>query len=1086
MKRNIAKKIARKGSEKGIAIVFVLGIMGLLMVIGLGFAASSMLDSKIAANSVNTGNAKMFARSAFERAFILLRKGAEVEKIISRPTTGAVFDFDHLWRLDTLTDAKIELVNLSGYSNADTEPAWQYIKDPSGSLIGRFAYMCVDAGGKLDPSIHFGSLPAKDSSLPANRLFRFGIYEGEIDFQDSMDLTKTDAADLQSNLETYMGNIFEKVRKVTLKTEKDPQGFEYAFDFARPYRFPTMRDFIVSLKLGSSPGNGPDKYKGIQELAKVLEPTYYPSPEAFWIDLDNDGKWKKGEFFHRFNLARNDWDEEKFDDVHLLFGANKGDALPTEAVKNAKEYSVKLSNTTVDAGGTSTTTITPSGIQWLGIGGEDAAVKGKSDWTPELRRRQIAANIIQYSRKEDSKTVCDLDWSASGVAETATAASVTGGFLSKDPSYAGVGKHPLLNEASIQLGAKVAVTVPENPDVNGNYQYDWGYTFSLKLGAELIDIFGIPNKREAHVYCKGKVEFTCIDPGSGVEYPVSKEFEYGKTVDNGGTPTLEPNFLFKEGEWAANGYTSKLQDITIDAYTGTHSSGASKMDAVALDTFLNKIQIKNVKLRISRLVLKYKGGDGIFHSRDFAKLVPNDTGWTHDGTAEFAFEWLDKTAAQIDSENLELTLAIKAKDPRVNHYFQQDNDKSDWVVNTDLKDTAALTLGASNNIAPGGSKDTEKDNFADFAASGDNTPRISTAYIAQKPMRSLWELGAISRAEAFRTINLGKARPHANFSDRCGGQTLGFEFDTAGAQYELGDGNILDQVKIHVIGGTGGTDLDKFQQDRPYSYGKVNINSDTHGPLQALFQRVVRVKNNIPGLAYAYFDPVQNDSEEGEADDKVLSFCEKHADNAPDTCIACMIKNQTKVTNGAVRYMTRSCLLLPGRSKDIGVLLRGDDNYNDAAKEQIIGKTINLMTATPPERIYIVAIGQSIKEVPAGTYYVDWDRDGEISTASPTHKPSDISDVNDITHSKTKAFRKAGYIRPASLRERLTNSDSKYVYFPASSCTGADLEETITSKTKGTYKNGVDKITGTSKLIAVLDWDPVECKWKIRSMSYGE
>ena len=90
---------------------------------------------------------------------------------------------------------------------------------------------------------------------------------------------------------------------------------------------------------------------------------------------------------------------------------------------------------------------------------------------------------------------------------------------------------------------------------------------------------------------------------------------------------------------------------------------------------------------------------------------------------------------------------------------------------------------------------------------------VSTAFIRNAPMKSLWELGAIHRKESWCTLNLGVYR------DLTIAQTndLGFEL------YTQGDANILDHVTL-----TSDSEV----------YGKVNINTNVKTVLKALFQGI--------------------------------------------------------------------------------------------------------------------------------------------------------------------------------------------------------------------------------------------------------
>ena len=56
--------------EEGMALLFALGFLALLLILGLGFVTTSLLSQKIAANNSSRAQARMFARSAAARAML--------------------------------------------------------------------------------------------------------------------------------------------------------------------------------------------------------------------------------------------------------------------------------------------------------------------------------------------------------------------------------------------------------------------------------------------------------------------------------------------------------------------------------------------------------------------------------------------------------------------------------------------------------------------------------------------------------------------------------------------------------------------------------------------------------------------------------------------------------------------------------------------------------------------------------------------------------------------------------------------------------------------------------------------------------
>ena len=61
---------ALSAKRKGVALLFALGILSLLLVLGLAFVANAVISQKAAANNSSRSQAKMLAQSAINRVAI--------------------------------------------------------------------------------------------------------------------------------------------------------------------------------------------------------------------------------------------------------------------------------------------------------------------------------------------------------------------------------------------------------------------------------------------------------------------------------------------------------------------------------------------------------------------------------------------------------------------------------------------------------------------------------------------------------------------------------------------------------------------------------------------------------------------------------------------------------------------------------------------------------------------------------------------------------------------------------------------------------------------------------------------------------
>ncbi len=248
---------------------------------------------------------------------------------------------------------------------------------------------------------------------------------------------------------------------------------------------------------------------------------------------------------------------------------------------------------------------------------------------------------------------------------------------------------------------------------------------------------------------------------------------------------------------------------------------------------------------------------------------------------------------------------------------------SDWGGPTSISASANGNLGSINtakcNPNPGGNTDPEP---------GITEPYdVSTAFIRNSRMLSPWELGAIHRASKWKTINL---KQYNSTEDMSGG----------GNSYSDGDANILDQIKM---------------TDKTQVYGKISINSKNLDVLRVLFQKI-RIASGylVPGWLTAY---------------------EVNADIAENLANNLMTYNGSY--NNRTEFLGNSVLVsLFTDYNSIGGNLQ---QTNDAKKEELIGKFINLTKASEANLFTIIAVGQAIKDIGGVTLYKDLNGDGDTN-----------------------------------------------------------------------------------------------------------
>ena len=280
-------------------------------------------------------------------------------------------------------------------------------------------------------------------------------------------------------------------------------------------------------------------------------------------------------------------------------------------------------------------------------------------------------------------------------------------------------------------------------------------------------------------------------------------------------------------------------------------------------------------------------------------------------------------------------------------------------------------------------RDTEK--AADPAWRGDGDDKhISTAVIRNAPMRSPWELGFIHRGLPFQTINLktaggfgsnltmaADAHKMENFPE-WGTMTAG-SAGASGTKYSNGDAGILDQIKM--------TPFNK-------SYGKVDLSALVHKPANWLTDDV----DEYDTLSFAVFKALFSNLKSH----KAVDFVEKVSDlktapqNLTESDIVIPDDKIKNIYNSAYIDGYFRSRILGDNSAFFDLIKDNDGTVNatystDAAKEEIIGKTVNLLetkTASVPNVFKIVVVAQKIRDLEGNISRYDINNDVVNPSAS--------------------------------------------------------------------------------------------------------
>lgn len=998
---NYMQKKRYIGSQRhGVALLFALGVLSLLLILALAFVTNAVVARKVAYNNSSRSQAKMLAQSAISRiATAIMLYQYQAENPGSNPKfwptefTGVYsYDknhgnsFDDQLHYTTPDDGKKFSKlnypdNTIGYKGYESKAKWAFfydkpLNDADRKIIGRVAYQVL-------PPTSNGRLNLSQSMLGVTN---------------------------RSSSQKRLGKDIDDINVEVAGAFKDRVGTATLKDMLNPLNEPDFKDVPVyyddlytALKsnvfLEPSPPNTEDGET--EDRKSWIERWFSEGPKsteyeaflyqdgnnknyAFRFNLGEDGRSPKGDdWYNRFYLS---------DDYLSSFTPGDPDVI-TRLTRNAIDFKEQAKRTPFN-----------SGLPFLNQIGNDSEAHtfdNITDW-----RNQIAANLIAYCSKDliPTSNISAMDW-----------LSTTDDSI----KYTGNEKTPYIYE----VGFQGTITNSENEAISGiqvdKATRDFKFNLNLLPAVKLINIYdSIPNSLTNFSFFHKVKEIELHGEITKITY---NNFEYLKNIGGGKTELqsvtspivvdlTSPVKFTKKWEEANieelanpqsisftsadfhNGYAFKAannnffkvvyQSAADDASSKPKIPAANENDLLKslLPNFNSfpagqtpDIEIKEVKLtefsvKNGRMVLtatyKYQNYDGV-------EVTKNNMG----------IDYVRPQVNQILSTKTDATLPPLIFDETNNNYKfllgglrgidpRQNLNERDWsitapafkIFDSTLEWQAVMdvtfTSGAPSpyqgkvnresvanprNSPEDGAIDTKKDQET---TTDPSSGRLSTAYIANKPMESLWELGAIHRGIAWQTLNLKRACSPANPSAPISLEDHRPGATGAGTTYEGGDGGILDQVKIN---------------NKARSFGKVDVNmlwnNTTGNPNYTVNDNDI-VKALFVGLKYGQHlvDYTENSSAN-----------QITKDNITQVIIDAMIEND----DASRPFDSRAQLLHwksnPSNSSDyFGNIFGLISPSTDAGQEEIIGKTMNLLTASNgalPNVIQVLVVAQTIRDI---------------------------------------------------------------------------------------------------------------------------
>lgn len=1036
-------------NESGVALLFALGILSLLLVLGLAFASNALLAQKVARNNSNRSQAKLLAQSAISRIATAIMyyqfQAANWSPAIIPVDYSDIYSYgkdkDNKVFADGLFSKDDSL--LTPPSSVSTEqpttetfqkPKWAFIFDKPESeadrkIVGRIAYQQV-------PGSNGASKITMDSVLR-------GVYK-----QKSHATSSTSETENHEPWKYRWGKTISELNFNTSTPLINWSSNKPAESALTETTFSSIPAFFTAYGTTYFSGEYADEKKAFFErwFTGGTEPV---EPEFYRYETVANGVTTEYKLYHRFNLGDIDKCDLKEDQWYDRF---RNDTSVTLS-QNSTAILDKLAGSSAEFKLTDELTPADTGIPFLKL----IANEPETFSTLEARRKQIAANLNDYC-DSDSKPTSDVD---------ATNWSVDEG--KKEPTFTGNERTPYIYE----LGYKLEIYhQADGATKTKGFEVDvtnkqLGFQLALFPAVKLAQIYeNVPDDFQKFIFknsvkeisLKGKIieaTYNGIkykyenDEGNEVEAssPASGTIKFGG-VDGVAdvadekitfepkwsiTPSTETGKLPLKLNKPNDAYNNISFDLPLNGYPFGEAKDSNNWhgekyqtdvpglfdentlkQVVKLTTHhdpttivsgptsitVNEVQIDAVAVKRGPLLLRGVYSDGKGGSSEFGVDYVRST---ENEENILKFNPTGSSLSLTQAEDFTFLLGgIRGMDPRQN--LNEDDwhvsarataGTSQWHAVMDVSEGTPVTGKANVSpdpaldppFDPGKATDTSKyDQEKNVDSNGPawtDTKHLSTAYIRNAPMQSLWELGVIHRGAAWQTLNLKAAgapkdpsSPAAATSISPADMKQNLAWSNAeGTSYASGDGGILEQVKL---------------TENAYCYGKIDINmlcSDT---------------SINKGYQSKY------DDEMGQALFYNILYGQKISDFETSTT-----GTRLTSTSGVVSYLKSSDKRpFASRTQFLDWTTGGNSLANafgaatltsasDAQLEEIVGKTINLLKAEPSASnvIQFIVVAQTIRDL-SGTVARVRPDDNTVITKNCAYGQFDVARYIDKDGSK--------------------------------------------------------------------------------------
>lgn len=946
----------RNQREKGVALLFSLGILGLMTVLALTFASVSMTSQQTAKNATNKASARFLASSIPAHIASLLYQdayftAANTPALAHMPlyskTQSGTKSYDWIWKLairDASLKSAIYEMDVPNYDTPEQNPTWQYIsrkEDGEDKIVARIAYVAVPSEALIDLNSTLLMEDGTGATYSKHGISICGELEPTVLFN-------------QTPKETGGDDTFH-FKESEAKTGASQDRF-------------TSYDEIQRYIAGGLAANVLKSFN--RRFVRAFAPNSVRYPEVFTLPGTT-------EVYHRIDLVQLSKkiavlteNSERQDALNSILS----DTGKSMLIPNLKESPFSEANSPfrISNGESGEGTFAYPQIPWFREF-NTTVLSGFAD--SETKRNQIVANFLDFftpviNGSTKIAPTSDIDpnsWSVDG---------------SKTPKYTGLKKTPYICGfgAVIQAVATYGEGKAEGVPAEGQaQQYKYpieNITAEIELSTEVINMYtDMEDTKSLEIDVGGSMTLEGTLGGAPFSSEITLNPEKVKV-------TLESTK--EEDTQTSRRYivqTLKNVDNAIKLSVPFVHKGGSLFTSENVELPEDEkpnLKITAIKLQ-PRIILKWND-----LPVDFADLSTTDA-VTFSTTTE-------ETGPQLNGP-IFFAAARRVSDPR--HNLVPSAWNGNWIcAKAPAADDILVPVLLNETVdSSAGTTDAGKLYTSTYATEAGESGEASTlaaltsadlpnVYLRGSPIGDrtsfhAWELAFIHRAAPWENFNFTKYAANEK----------GELKNKGGSDYGDGDLGLLDQLKLtwytDSAEETSSEEKEKTDSPKLYSYGKLNVNELTDKNYHAFLALLLKAlpENNNPGETekITYKDVTLNATAPADY------FQQKAISSTPFT-------SRVQIFHS----------------------LGGEDLWegvSDSDKAKIFPSLIFLLDAEPtvlPRRAYVLGIAQTIKDV-KGDYSKKWENDYSSGFQTPAGNniidhPPEISSGAGLTAAKFNQY----------------------------------------------------------------------------------